>query len=94
MLSREYCSHRFLLGESVLLAVYLQQPEWPSGRPGRGMRWVGMVSVVTATGPTEGRTRGNGLRQQQEGLGFERRKASPLLEKEPSQVNSQYQDPH
>lgn len=29
-----------------------------------------MVTVVPATGPTEGRTRGNGLRQWQEGLGF------------------------
>lgn len=46
------------------------------------MKWVGMVGVVTATRPTEGRTRGNGLKQQQEGWGFGRGKASPLSGKE------------
>lgn len=50
-----------------------------------------MVSAVTATGPAEGRTRGNGLKQQQEGLGFNRGKASPLSGKEPlAQVTGEF----
>lgn len=56
------------------------------------MRRVGMVSAVTATGPTEGRTRGNGLKQQQQGSGFDRGKASPLSGKETlSQVTGESQ---